>query len=134
MTANQSAPLLPATIALLLLGGAVACTVTVTPGPSQFQSSSGRPQVRLDLSDAGRTVGIAVGQVFTITLPSAGPGDWVISSLPDAAIASPFSSGFTSGPQGGLQVFGFQAVAAGTTSLQLSASGQSPFMVTVSVT
>ena len=96
--------------------------------PFYVACSGARPDIRLDESDSGTAVTVDVGDLVRVVLESnASTGfTWVVASAPAAAVLVPVGEPFyvasTSGLVGaaGYQVFDYQAVAAGSTSVALS--------------
>jgi hypothetical protein len=107
---------------------AVACA---TGGPQEpiFPSGSAHAILQLDAGDNGRTIGVASGAMFILTLPVQQP-DWAFTTEPDPAVAS-IVSRTRSGRQ---DVWTFRANGSGTTSLELSSGAPEAFSLIVSVT
>jgi hypothetical protein len=107
---------------------AVGCATGGPSGPV-FQSGHARAELQLNAADNGRTIGVEVGQVFTITLPVQQP-DWAFTTTPDQPVTS-LVSHVTSGNS---ETWEFRANGPGTTDLQLDSGAPEPFHLIVSVT
>jgi hypothetical protein len=99
------------------------------PQPPVFGSGSPHANLRLDLGDSGRTIGVESGAIFTVTLPSEQPG-WQLTRSPDAAVAR-LVSRTRSDRQ---ETWTFRGTGPGTTSLEMSSGAPEPFTLTISVT
>ena len=108
---------------------AIAVAVGVSCGTGQDKGGgfsphqSGPAPLRLDRGDSGRTVGVATGSSFIISLPivaGASPVGWSLITPPDASIADVAGNRFGAG----VQLWTFRAVGPGTTTLELEPPGQ----------
>jgi len=111
-------------IVVLAVAAEVSCGTGQNAGGGFSPQQSGPAPLRLDQGDSGRTVGVAVGSSFIISLPVdptvASPVGWSLITPPDPSIAD--VSGNRSGS--GVQLWTFRAVGPGTTTLELEPPGQ----------
>lgn len=123
--------------ALLIAAVAAACTPPAAAPPRR--DSNGHAELRLDLRDDNRTVGVAVGATFTVELPETqGHGvEWRLAQQPDPAVltaAVPRSmGGVSSAGATGTEVWTFHANGPGSTTVELYDPPQH-FRIVVSVT
>lgn len=118
----------------------VGCAPTSSSTPV-FPSGQNRAELQLDLSDDNRTIGVAVGALFTVTLPEgegAGGGvQWRITAAPDpdiVRIRPARSMGGGPGVEpGGQDLWTFQGAGPGTTTLEMT-NGAQTFRLIISVT
>jgi hypothetical protein len=118
----------------LVISVAIGAAACAGPSPTApvFPSGQTRAQLELDASDNGRTIGLSVGETFSVTLGFRGAArEWRFSQRPDSSIVVVSSSGVA----GTSQVWVFQATGPGTTNLAIvNATTSADFRLNVSVT
>jgi hypothetical protein len=136
--AGPAGALVVVLLVVALLAGA--CGTSSRPQPQFRPGGSGQAELRLDISDNGRTIGIPANSEFTVTLSTEDGRAWLLTQPPDPGIASVVSSRIVRALEASVQVWTFRAVGPGTTTIEMMAgavpspSDRSSFRLIVSVT